>query len=172
MNSNLSTPEEPNKQRWSDYILILFAVIALLLPFIAKYYQRLDTTLLFKSIVAKQYHVSKKTLLRWVKLFCPKQLASRLIKQKRITLFEIQHYFGHPNDYPLDSKNRPIRSKANLERAFKISQSTLLRIIALSTNCKADLGMTIEEYNSMKIFPPKYAQLIFQFVKNNRSAKY
>jgi len=105
-------------------------------------------------------------------MFCPEEPATRLIQQKRITLIDIQYYLGHPDDYPLDAKNRPIRSKANLERACNISQSTLLRIIALSTNYKADLGMTIEQYNSMKIFPPKYAKLIFQFVQNNQSTRY
>jgi len=37
MNTNSLTPKDSEKKQWSDYILPFFLIVAIFLPFLAKY---------------------------------------------------------------------------------------------------------------------------------------
>ena len=109
-----------------------------------------------KSVIAEEYSINQRILLRWITIFCSKSYIDNYAGKyvKKIPQFDIYQTFGRPVRGEVFSKKR-------LATELFIHRNTLSNQIKKIENFKEKTGMTIEQYDSLRTLPPKQYKLIF-----------
>ena len=149
--------------------VVLFFFIAFLFSVIYCY-----SPLVNKSALAKSYGVSVRTLMKWVKLFCPKITTEYYVgsKKQKVRLKSITQHLGKAADYPKDGKGRILNNRIAIQKAFNIGQDTLARHINKLEEPEQQIGMTLATYKQLHQFPPKYSLLLVDTVQARYSMKH
>ncbi len=114
-----------------------------------------------KSQLAEEYRVEIKILMKWIKLFGDEKTKGTYVgkNHKRVDRIDFTTCLGHPRDYRKVEEGfaytRPTISKA----AF-MSERTLLRRIKKIKSPEKAIGMSLKNYDDLKYFPPKQANML------------
>lgn len=147
--------------------LIGIAVVIVITVYIAYQHVRGHTS---KGKLARKYNVSVKVLMNWLKLFGSEQ-AKQLYLGNTDTTVSKKHFcncLGEPEDYQED-KDGFIYTKPQISKVCFVSERTLLRRISNIENPEEEIGMSHEVYRSIKYFPPKHANMIVEYLKNEQT---
>jgi len=158
-----SEPNVPEK-----ILLFVFIVILFLIQAITSFFRKKRS----KSELAKEYGVSVKVLMKWVKMFCPDEYVEQYVgtKKKKIPVYRLHQAIGNPKRYPT-YKGQPIISKSDLERAFFVGSTTLLQCIRSIADPMKEISMSYEQYRSLKRIPPRHMERIVAYmIKNGHNA--
>ncbi len=108
-----------------------------------------------KAELCVHYKVDKKTLAKWVELFCGENLKDyknrRRLTDKEMALIYLR--FGFNCD------ESPVMSKATIADLSDSHTDTLRRWVIQNG---ASFGVSIEAYDTVNVFPPLIAHLIFK----------
>ena len=150
MNTEKDHPDTPSNPP-SDQIKILFIIaIAIILVAIGIlkgwFYPSLSKS---KTQVAKSYGISRRTLMSWITKYCPKMVVGKYVHLpvQNIILNDIYPHLGEPISGVTTTKEQ-------LAKKCFLSTSSLQRRIANIPNFYLNIGITQEDYNSMRIIPP------------------
>lgn len=119
-----------------------------------------------KSSLAKEYGVSIKVLMKWLKLFGSEE-AKNLYIGTIPNIVSRKHFtecLGSPEDYPKDEAGF-INTKPKISKAGLVSERTMLRRIKEIENPEVEIGMSLDAYRKLKYFPPKHVNWIIDYLK-------
>lgn len=120
-----------------------------------------------KRVLARAYKVNPKILKKWIQTFgSPK--AKELYAggyAKKVKLAYFTECLGNPSSRPKHNR-RPIIYKQDIWEASGKSESTVYKKVKALSNPESTIGMSVETFLSMRIFPPKHVKLILDFIKN------
>lgn len=151
--------DKPNENQ-AFYALLLGGLIILLVAF-WNFLLRLAPKV-SKSVVADSYDVKVRTLMKWVKFFCPEHLSEHMVgkKTQKIHAQQLIKYLGSAKDYPLSKKGKVLNKRDALHRAFDIGQDTLSRFVKGLEQPEQTIGMSLHTYQQLRRFPPLQSRLL------------
>lgn len=139
-------------------LIILFFVLAW--GILSALYERWvkKSTKIYKGVLIEKYAVDKKTFAKWMDwiYFQDKNEFKSYIQKKKLSLFEIEeiiNFFGEPTPaMPILSKGKIIKDNGG---SYETLRSTVLKF-------SDEIGLSIEAYDALDIFPPLIAQRILK----------
>lgn len=115
-------------------------------------------TKVYKGVLIEKYAVDKKTFAKWMGwiYFQDKNEFKDYIQKKKLSQFEIEEiieFFGEPTPImPILKKGQIIKDKNG---SYETLRSTVLKF-------SDEIGLSIEAYDALDIFPPLIAQRILK----------
>lgn len=120
-----------------------------------------------KKVLVRAYKVNPKILGKWIKIFGSKEAKVLYADtpKKKVKLAYYSECLDKPSSRPKHN-GKPIIYKEDIWTASGKSESTVYKKIKALENAKSIIGMSLDTYLSMRIFPPKHVNLILEFIKN------
>ena len=149
-----------------DVCILLFIGLAAAIFFLVRCLQKTEKTesqeLKFKSTFTKEYEVKLGTLLNWITMTCPAEYSQKFVERpvKKIPAQTIYQYLGIPDS----SRNF---SKASLADACFAHRNTLMNRLKRIPDFTQKAGITLEQYSSLRVLPPKIFDNILKLHKEN-----
>lgn len=141
--------------------VLLYVILAALIFIFVDYFHKLklkpkaktkkvSKELKFKSVLAKEHGVKQDTLLNWIEITCPIEYSQKFAGTpvKKIPVDTLIKYLGEPDN------SRNLRKSA-LTKACYTHRNTLTNRLKRIPDFKEKTGITLEQYFSLRVLPPK-----------------
>ena len=147
--------------------LAIFFIIAVVFfigiwHYVTERLKRVRSRRKLKSVIAEEYSVNQRILLRWIDIFCSEDYKKNYAKKniKKIPQYDIYKTFGRP-------VRNEVFSKKRLASELYVHRNTLSNQMARIADFEEKTGMTLEQYNSLRTLPPKQYKLIVKLHQEN-----
>lgn len=149
-------------------ILMWIFILALVAWILSKIFPK-EEQKKYKAQLAKEYGVSTKVLMYWLKIFTNDAFKAQYVQTKKqlLPIDTIAFYIGKPEDRPFDKQERPIKTKAELAKVLFISNSTLTERVKSIKLPESYLRMNYEQYSQLRTLPPLQVKLLLEQMKIN-----